>query len=92
MKRANLVSRACLVLDLLTVFRFCIDINSPRTLQTATEKLFLAVSQHAKEVPIIVVATKKDEFLDVGFSLNHIMTRIYVLTVSRRSNTVHTVK
>lgn len=54
---------------MLTLNRFCIDINSPRTLQTATEKLFLAVSNYAKEVPIIVVATKKDEFLDVSCSL-----------------------
>lgn len=49
-----------------TSSRFCVDINSPRTLQTATEKLFLAVSQYAKEVPIVVVATKKDEFLDAS--------------------------
>ena len=51
----------------LTIRRFCIDINSPRTLQTATEKLFLAVSQYATDVPIIVVATKKDDFLDIEF-------------------------
>ena len=58
---------------LLTITRFCIDINSPRTLQTVTEKLFQAVSQYAKDVPIIVVATKKDEFLDV--CCNPIMKR-----------------
>ncbi|KAK4888693.1 hypothetical protein LTR27_012432 [Elasticomyces elasticus] len=46
---------------------FCIDINSPRTLQTATEKLFLAVSQFASDVPIVVVATKKDDFLEIQF-------------------------
>ncbi|KAK3725183.1 hypothetical protein LTR37_000694 [Vermiconidia calcicola] len=39
----------------------------PRTLQTATEKLFKAVSQYAAEVPIVVVATKKDDFLDIKF-------------------------
>lgn len=30
--------------------RFCIDINSPRTLQTVTEKLFQAVSRYANDV------------------------------------------
>ena len=52
----------------LHVIWFCIDINSPRTLQTATEKLFLAVSRYAEDVPIVVVATKKDDFLDIEFS------------------------
>ena len=52
---------------MLIVNRFCIDINSPRTLQTATEKLFKAVSEYASEVPIVVVATKKDDFLDIEF-------------------------
>lgn len=47
--------------------RFCIDITSPRTLQTATEKLFQAVSEYANDVPIIIVATKKDNFLDIEF-------------------------
>lgn len=47
------------------VIWFCIDINSSRTLQTATEKLFVAVSKYAREVPVLVVATKKDDFLDV---------------------------
>lgn len=47
------------------VIWFCVDMNSPRTLQTATETLFSAVSKHAKDVPVIVVATKKDQLLDV---------------------------
>ncbi|KAK5118354.1 hypothetical protein LTR62_002867 [Meristemomyces frigidus] len=55
------------VADRLHVIWFCIDINSPRTLQTATEKLFLAVSKYANDVPIVVVATKKDDFLDIEF-------------------------
>ena len=42
--------------------RFCIEMSSDRTQQTATEQLFQAVSQHAAEVPIIVVATKMDQF------------------------------
>lgn len=52
---------------MLTMCRFCVDINSPRTLQTATEKLFQTASQFAAEVPIVVVATKKDDFLDIEF-------------------------
>lgn len=37
-------------------------------MQTATEKLFQTVSQYASEVPIVVVATKKDDLLDIEFS------------------------
>lgn len=48
--------------------RFCIEINSARTLQKATEKLFQAVGMWASEVPIVVVATKKDDLLDLEFS------------------------
>ncbi|KAK5130600.1 hypothetical protein LTR08_001919 [Meristemomyces frigidus] len=55
------------VKDKLHVIWFCIDVNSSRTLQTATEKLFQAVSQYAYDVPIVVVATKKDDFLDIEF-------------------------
>lgn len=47
--------------------RFCIEINSARTLQTATEKLFQAVGVYANEVPIVVVATKKDGLLDLEY-------------------------
>ncbi|KXT04957.1 hypothetical protein AC578_10334 [Pseudocercospora eumusae] len=54
--------------DRLHVIWFCIEINSARTLQTATEKLFQAVSKYANDVPIVVVATKKDDFLDIEFS------------------------
>ena len=45
--------------DRLHVIWFCIEINSARTLQTATEKLFQAVSKYANDVPIVVVATKR---------------------------------
>ncbi|TKA34380.1 hypothetical protein B0A54_15211 [Friedmanniomyces endolithicus] len=34
---------------------------------TATEKLFKAVSEFAADVPIVIVATKKDDFLEVQF-------------------------
>ncbi|EME79104.1 uncharacterized protein MYCFIDRAFT_79773, partial [Pseudocercospora fijiensis CIRAD86] len=54
--------------DRLHVIWFCIEINSARTLQTATEKLFQAVSKYANDVPIVIVATKKDDFLDIEFS------------------------
>ena len=36
-------------------------------MQTATEKLFKAVSEFAADVPIVIVATKKDDFLEVQF-------------------------
>ena len=36
--------------------------SSARTQQTATEDLFKAVSEHTAEVPVIVVATKMDNF------------------------------
>ncbi|KAL8664470.1 MAG: hypothetical protein Q9202_003020 [Teloschistes flavicans] len=42
--------------------RFCVEMNSARTQQTATEDLFKAVSEHTAEVPVIVVATKMDHF------------------------------
>lgn len=71
-----MVSALVVVVDLVAAFhvfglrlpRFCVDINSPRTLQTATEKLFRAVSEHATDCPIVVIATKKDDFLDLEFS------------------------
>ena len=69
MSKPEHVKQLCEVFQcVLTFGRFCIDINSPRTLQTATEKLFQAVSQYAEDVPIVVVATKKDDFLDIQFS------------------------
>jgi hypothetical protein len=43
-------STALDIKDRLHVIWFCIDINSPRTLQTATEKLFQAVSLYASDV------------------------------------------
>lgn len=54
------------ILDRVHIIWYCIDINSTRTLQKATEKLFLAIANHAQDVPIVVVATKKDELLDVS--------------------------
>ncbi|KAL9580058.1 MAG: hypothetical protein Q9203_006458, partial [Teloschistes exilis] len=42
--------------------RFCMEMNSARTQQTATKDLFKAVSEHTAEVPVIVVATKLDHF------------------------------
>ncbi|RMY69848.1 hypothetical protein D0863_06191 [Hortaea werneckii] len=58
------------VSERLHVIWFCIDINSPRTLQTVTEKLFQAVSRYANDVPIVLVATKKDELLDIEFGIH----------------------
>jgi hypothetical protein len=45
--------------------RFCIELNSKRTKQTATEELFSAVAKYAADIPIIIVATKMDEFKGV---------------------------
>lgn len=42
--------------------RFCIEMNSARTQQTATDSLFRAVSNYAADIPIIIVATKMDQF------------------------------
>ncbi|KAI7716251.1 hypothetical protein KC353_g5518 [Hortaea werneckii] len=58
------------VSERLHVIWFCIDINSSRTLQTVTEKLFQAVSRYANDVPIVLVATKKDELLDIEFGIH----------------------
>jgi GTPase SAR1 family protein len=60
------------IMEQVHVVWFCIDITSSRTLQTATEKLFSAISRHAKDVPIVVVATKKDELLDVSLRTRQI--------------------
>jgi hypothetical protein len=49
----------------LTLDRFCLELNSARTQQSATIELFNIISQHAKNVPIIIVLTKKDDFIAV---------------------------
>ena len=41
--------------------------NTPRVKQSATEELFEKVSKYAKDVPIVVVATKMDEFFGTQF-------------------------
>ena len=41
--------------------------SSSRPKQTGTDALFDAVSKFASEVPIIVIATKKDEFFGTKF-------------------------
>ncbi|KAL8724974.1 MAG: hypothetical protein Q9166_007648 [cf. Caloplaca sp. 2 TL-2023] len=48
--------------DRLHVIWFCIEMTSDRTKQTATEDLFKAVSEYTAEVPVIVIATKMDNF------------------------------
>lgn len=42
--------------------RFCVEMNSTRTKQTATNEVFKAVSTYATDIPVIVVVTKSDEF------------------------------
>lgn len=61
-------SNAIEIKDRLHVIWFCVELNSARTLQTATEKLFQAVSTYANDVPIVIVATKKDDLLDIEFN------------------------
>ncbi|KAH0433899.1 hypothetical protein CcaCcLH18_05651 [Colletotrichum camelliae] len=41
---------------------FCLEVNDPRPIQQSTEKLFLIIDKYAKDVPVVVIATKKDEF------------------------------
>ncbi|KAK3634116.1 hypothetical protein LTR56_015462 [Elasticomyces elasticus] len=62
------------VADRVHVVWFCIDINRPRTLQTATEKLFMAVSKFASDVPIVVAAAK-DDFLEIQFGAHRKATK-----------------
>ena len=51
--------------------------NSARTKQTATQELFKAVSRYANDIPIIVVATKKDQFLAIEFAKARSLLRDY---------------
>ncbi|KAH9216224.1 hypothetical protein DL95DRAFT_460511 [Leptodontidium sp. 2 PMI_412] len=51
--------------DRLHLIWFCLELNSARTKQKGTTELFKTISQYAEDVPIVVVATKKDEFLGV---------------------------
>ncbi len=45
--------------------RFCVELNSARTKQKATIEMFKTVSRYANNVPIVVVGTKKDQFMGV---------------------------
>lgn len=79
--RTNLAERLHVIWYVLSVanlnkqadlrFRFCIEMNSNRTKQTATCELFKAVSTYATDIPVIVVATKSDEF----YAIQHQMAR-----------------
>lgn len=44
-------------------FRYCFALNEPRPEQAAQDKLFKALSSYAQDVPIVAIATKKDQFL-----------------------------
>ncbi|KAL8783816.1 MAG: hypothetical protein Q9213_004362 [Squamulea squamosa] len=48
--------------DRLHVIWFCFEMNSNRTTQTATESFLKVASEYTAEVPVIVIATKMDEF------------------------------
>lgn len=48
-------------------FRFCIEMNSTRTRQAAVDKIFKAISTYATDIPVILVATKSDQFFGSQF-------------------------
>ncbi|KAK2773433.1 hypothetical protein CKAH01_03893 [Colletotrichum kahawae] len=41
---------------------FCLEVNNRRPIQRATQDLFRIIKEHADDIPVIVIATKKDEF------------------------------
>ncbi|KAI0862785.1 hypothetical protein F4860DRAFT_522773 [Xylaria cubensis] len=49
----------------LHVIWFCIEASSTRMKQASTEKLFQAISKYAEDIPVVVIATKKDNFLSI---------------------------
>jgi len=46
------------------VNRFCIDIPSTRVVHEADKKIFEILDRHARAVPVIVVRTMKDRFIN----------------------------
>ncbi|RYC65740.1 hypothetical protein CHU98_g413 [Xylaria longipes] len=49
----------------LHVIWFCVEASSTRMKQASTEKLFQAISQYADDIPVVVIATKKDNYLSI---------------------------
>jgi len=46
----------------LTTSRFCVEMNNTRLKQPATVTLFQAVANHASGIPIVIIATKADQY------------------------------
>lgn len=44
--------------------RYCVDISKPRPTVRADKELFSAIDASNSSVPIVLVLTKKDDFLD----------------------------
>ncbi|KAK6853685.1 hypothetical protein PG995_010497 [Apiospora arundinis] len=51
--------------DRLHAIWFCLETNATRPTQEATKSLFQAISNYAQDIPVIVIATKMDEFLAI---------------------------
>ncbi|KAK1456487.1 hypothetical protein CMEL01_16391 [Colletotrichum melonis] len=47
---------------------FCLEVNNQRPVQEATQELFRIIAEYAKDIPVIVIATKKDDFEKIHFS------------------------
>ncbi|KAL0764341.1 hypothetical protein CaCOL14_013183 [Colletotrichum acutatum] len=41
---------------------FCLEVNDPRPVQAATQELFRIIDEYAQDIPVIVIATKRDDF------------------------------
>lgn len=46
---------------------FCLEVGDPRPKQSSTLKLFHLVAKYVKEVPLVVVATKKDQLFNMAY-------------------------
>ncbi|KAH7060920.1 hypothetical protein B0J12DRAFT_650686 [Macrophomina phaseolina] len=52
----------------------CVETNTPRPVQTAMETVIKLISDHASNIPVFIVGTKKDEYLRLqeGVERQHI--------------------
>ncbi|KAI1627960.1 hypothetical protein EDD37DRAFT_606741 [Exophiala viscosa] len=54
---------------------FCLEVSDSRPKQSSTLKLFQLVAKYVKEVPLVVVATKKDQLFDRKYSQRRMTLR-----------------
>lgn len=47
------------------LLRLCIETNNPRPGQEATKRLFKAIKKCQRQVPVLLVATKKDQYISM---------------------------